>query len=102
MLELSKGVLKITEILNRTQKLPSSLLMLKESLDSKKSSYEAKAEACENRLKVLKESPLLSYSSSPTSVISPVPVQATTATAHASATENDLRNKLESLQIELQ
>jgi hypothetical protein len=42
IVELSKNILKISEIIGRTQKLPNSLLMLKENLDNKKAFYEEK------------------------------------------------------------
>ena len=54
--ELSRIILKISDILSRTQKLPSSVLMLKESLEGKKGSYVAKVEACERRIVSLKDS----------------------------------------------
>lgn len=48
-------MLKITDILSRSQKLPSSVLLLKEGLESKKALYSTKAEGAEKRILKFKE-----------------------------------------------
>ena len=47
--DMGRSIIKISDILGRTQKLPSSLMMLRDSLDTKRQAYEAKVIASERK-----------------------------------------------------
>ena len=52
---MSKTIIKITEILLRSQKLPNSVVLLRESLESKKPLYTNKADNADKRLSSLRD-----------------------------------------------
>jgi hypothetical protein len=56
IVDMGKCILKVTDILGRTQKLPTSLMMLRDSLESKRAAYEAKVTSSEKKADFLLDS----------------------------------------------
>lgn len=48
--ELTQELLKVSDLLSRTQKLPNSLWLLKDQLEAKRGLFEAKLRATEKKL----------------------------------------------------